>query len=298
MQRKKTAFRIPLFWGLHAEPVPLLQRLLPALPYLVFVLAYTAVSYARYAENPQDKLIPIPPRIVAKVVSMSYAAEAVAEDANPVMAVVVGLTSSQIVTDTVASMRRVAIGLGCASIFGLMTGINMALFRGLQALFTSFLTFISIIPSLLLLPVLLIYFGVEELSKVLIIFIGTSFLIGRDVDLSVQKMVPRAQIVKTLTLGASTLQVVYLTVLPQILPRWIDSTRLAFGPGLLFLIAAEMIASSEGLGYRTSVMARYLAMDGIIPYVLWVTLVILVFDQSVKRFISWQFPWYATAVVK
>ncbi len=60
-------------------------------------------------------------------------------------------------------------------------------------------------------------------------------------------------------------------VLPQIWPRLIDSLRLTLGSAWLFLIAAEAIASTEGLGYRIFLVRRYLAMDVILPYVVWIT---------------------------
>ncbi len=61
-------------------------------------------------------------------------------------------------------------------------------------------------------------------------------------------------------------------MLPQTWPRLIDSLRLTLGSAWLFLIAAEAIASTEGLGYRIFLVRRYLAMDVILPYVVWITL--------------------------
>ena len=61
-------------------------------------------------------------------------------------------------------------------------------------------------------------------------------------------------------------------MLPQVWPRLIDSLRLTLGSAWLFLIAAEAIASTEGLGYRIFLVRRYLAMDVILPYVVWITL--------------------------
>ena len=55
--------------------------------------------------------------------------------------------------------------------------------------------------------------------------------------------------------------------MPQVLPQLIDTVRLALGAAWLFLIAAEAIASTEGLGYRIFLVRRYLAMDVILPYV-------------------------------
>ena len=61
-------------------------------------------------------------------------------------------------------------------------------------------------------------------------------------------------------------------MLPQILPRLINCLRLQLGPAWLFLIAAEAISSDAGLGYRIFLVRRYLAMDVIFPYVVWITL--------------------------
>ena len=64
------------------------------------------------------------------------------------------------------------------------------------------------------------------------------------------------------------LQVVYRVILPQVMPRLLDAVRISLGAAWLFLIAAEAIASTDGLGYRIFLVRRYLAMDVIIPYVL------------------------------
>jgi NitT/TauT family transport system permease protein len=62
--------------------------------------------------------------------------------------------------------------------------------------------------------------------------------------------------------------VVYRVILPQVMPRLLDAVRISLGAAWLFLIAAEAIASTDGLGYRIFLVRRYLAMDVIIPYVL------------------------------
>src|SRR6185436_18623254 len=100
---------------------------------------------------------------------------------------------------------------------------------------------------------------------------------------------------KALTLGAGELQLVYRIVLPQVMPRLIDTIRLSLGGGWLFLIAAEAIASTDGLGYRIFLVRRYLAMDVIIPYVLWITLLAWLMDWGLKRLTRKAFPWYEGA---
>ena len=83
-------------------------------------------------------------------------------------------------------------------------------------------------------------------------------------------------------------------MLPQVLPRLIDAVRLTLGAAWLFLIAAEAIAATDGLGYRIFLVRRYLAMDVILPYVLWITLLAFLTD-ALLRFVSRRaFPWFHT----
>jgi NitT/TauT family transport system permease protein len=168
------------------------------------------------------------------------------------------------------------------------------LFPGLRSLSLAFVTFISIVPPLAILPILFIVFGVEEIAKVVLIFIGTFPLITRGVYLATMK-IPDEQIPKALTLGASQLSVAYRIVLPQIMPCLIDSTRLSLGSAWLFLIAAEAIASTDGLGYRIYLVRRYLSMDIIIPYVIWITFLGYVFDRLLQTWVSMRYSWYLVA---
>ena len=138
------------------------------------------------------------------------------------------------------------------------------------------------IPPLAILPVLFIVLGLEETAKIALIVIGIAPCIARDLALRVGEL-PKEQIIKAQTLGASTWQLIVRVVLPQLWPRLIDSLRLSMGSAWLFLIAAEAIASTEGLGYRIFLVRRYLAMDVILPYVVWITLLAVLTDLGAAR---------------
>jgi NitT/TauT family transport system permease protein len=71
----------------------------------------------------------------------------------------------------------------------------------------------------------------------------------------------------------------------------IDSLRLSLGSAWLFLIAAEAIASTEGLGYRIFLVRRYLAMDIILPYVAWIAALAFASDWLLRRLRAQAFPW-------
>ncbi len=274
MQRKP-----PKFFGLHADPSGGWRLLLAVLPFLLLLSVYLIASDIRNTANPQDKLLPT----VSKVVK-AFQKAALDRDRR----------SGNILlwSDTVASLRRLATGMGAAAVVGLVLGLNMGLLPGLRGLGLAFVTFIANIPPLAILPILFITFGVDELGKTMLIFIGTFPIITRDIYLAT-KRIPRENVVKALTLGASHFGVVYRVVYPQIVPRLIDTVRLTLGAAWLFLIASEAIASQDGLGYRIFLVRRYLSMDMIIIYVAWITILAYGFDFGMRKWVGFRYPWYS-----
>jgi NitT/TauT family transport system permease protein len=256
----------------------LLRRLLPLAPFVVAVGAYLIASHLRLADNPQDKILPGVGQMRDAVMRLAFAPDA---------------QSGEYLwwTDTWASLRRIGLGVGVAASLALLSGLNMGLLPRCKALFSGFLVFVSMIPPLAVLPILFISLGVDELAKVTLIFLGVFPVIARDIQLTVEK-IPREQIIKAITLGASRFAILYRLVMPQVMPRLIDDVRLALGAAWLFLIAAEAIAATEGLGYRIFLMRRYLAMDVILPYVLWIILLGFVFDWLLRRLVAGRYGWY------
>ncbi|SMF57329.1 ABC transporter permease [Pseudobacteriovorax antillogorgiicola] len=268
----------PQLLGFYASPGRLLGIFLSALPFVLFLIMYFNASSARLEENPQDKILPSLTQMLDAVDRVAFQ-----EDRR----------SGEYIlwSDTFASLKRIGIGISLAAFCGLFLGLNMGIYPGFRSLFLSFMTFFSIIPPLAILPILFISFGVDEFGKIALIFLGTFPLITRDIYLSSSK-IPFEQIIKSLTLGARSWQVTYRIILPQILPRLIETVRLALGAAWLFLIASEAISSQEGLGYRIFLVRRYLAMDVIIPYALWITFLGFLFDYSLRKSIDIFFPWY------
>lgn len=276
---RPAVFRHPRILGFAARPSGKLRVFLTVLPFLLVIAVYITASQIRHAQNPNDKILPTFTQMGKAVYTMAI--EVDRRTGERLM-----------VVDTISSMRRIIIGMVAASLLGLLIGLNMGLFPGFESLSSVFITFISIIPPLSILPIIFIVFGVDEFAKMMLIFIGTFPLICRDIYLTVKK-IPQEQITKSLTLGASQFQTTYGIIMPQIIPRLIDTTRLSFGAGWLFLIAAEAIVSETGLGYRIFLVRRYLAMDIIIPYVFLITFLGFVIDWSLKKYVSRRFSWYA-----
>lgn len=252
-----------------------------ATPFLLTAVVYLAFSAFRLAENPNDKLLP-------SVGAMVEAVKTLAFHADP-------RTGSYIFwVDTWASLQRLFSALGIATLIALVVGLAIGLLPLVRALLDDYIAVISMAPPLALLPMLFIALGLGEASKIALIVIGCAPAMIRDLALRVSEL-PREQFLKAQSLGGDTGQIALRVVLPQMLPRLIDSLRLQLGPAWLFLIAAEAIASDSGLGYRIFLVRRYLAMDVILPYVAWITLLAFVSDAALRLLQSRAFPWFAAA---
>jgi NitT/TauT family transport system permease protein len=195
--------------------------------------------------------------------------------------------------DTEATGRRFAISL--ALLFpAVLIGLHMGMFPYVGTFFLRFVLFFDKIVALSLLPILFIAFGIDELAKVMLIVIGVAPTIILDA-FNLTRGVPREQIVKGFTLGAGDFSVTYRIVFKQIFPRVLNSIRLNLKAIMLFLFAGEMIASSDGLAYRIALLRRHMGMDTIIPYVLWVALLLFLVDFGMRVLNRRLHPWFQEA---
>ncbi len=251
--------------------------LLSMMPFLLLIAAYLVCSGARLAANPGDKLLPSPAALAGTI--HRYALEADERTGDILLW-----------TDTAASLKRLLSALAVSALLGVMLGVAIGVIPHVRATLAPFVAVLSMIPPLAILPILFIVAGLGELSKVLLIIIGVAPVIVRDLALRTQEL-PAEQMIKAQTLGASTWQLILRVVLPQTWPRLIDALRLSLGAAWLFLIASEAIASTDGLGYRIFLVRRYLAMDVILPYVAWITLLAFAMDALLRLLRSKAFPW-------
>ena len=249
-----------------------------AAPFALALLVYGLASSARLADNPNDKLLPGMATVGAAIERMAFQPDRRSGD-------------YLFWNDTVASLGRLAVGVSVAAAIGLGIGALNGLLPWFGAFWSPWVRALSMIPPLAILPVLFIVFGIGELAKVMLIVLGTAPFLMRDIEQRVRELPPE-QLVKAQTLDASSWQIATRVVLPQVLPRLLDGVRLSLGSAWLFLIAAEAIASTDGLGYRIFLVRRYMAMDVILPYVAWITLLAFLLDYALKRANRRLFPWY------
>lgn len=242
----------------------------------ILIGGYLLVSHMRHIDNPSDKIVPTIEQLARGI------AQSVSPDRNG---------NIPVLEDTLASLRRFGLGVSIGSILGIMIGVHMGLFPFLEALMLRPLLFIGKIPPLAILPILFVFSGLGESTKIILIVMGITPSITLDVYFKV-KAIPQEQLVKALTLGASSFAVMKEIVVPQIMPSALTSIRINLLPAWLFLIASETIAADAGLGYRIFLVRRYLAMDIIIPYVLWIAFLSFLIDAMLAWWISHKYRWY------
>ncbi len=228
---------------------------LAILPFALLLALYLTSSTQRLEINPNDKLLPSFGQMSAAVERLAFTPDKRSGD-------------YLFWQDTASSLKRLGSGLAIAAVAGLCLGVAAG--------------------------TLFIVFGLGELSKVMLIVIGITPILARDLEQRARE-IPRELLIKAQTLGANTWTLILRLVLPQLLPRLLISLRLVLGSAWLFLIAAEAIASTDGLGYRIFLVRRYMAMDVILPYVAWITLLAWAMDFSLRRLTQLLFPWYEGA---
>jgi NitT/TauT family transport system permease protein len=280
----------PGFLLIHARPGRTWTTLLSWTLFALGIVLYFNVSQARHRDNPEDRVMPT---VAQMARGMFDAALKPAEDDEaqaPATTFTQRFLGSMLWKDTKATSRRFFYSM-LLLIPAVLLGLHMGLFPYVGVFFLRFVLFFDKIVALSLLPILFIAFGIDELAKIMLIVIGVTPTIILD-TFNLTKAVPAEQTVKAFTLGAGDFDVAYRVVLKQIAPRVLNSIRLNLKAVMLFLFAGEMIASTDGLAYRIALLRRHMGMDVIIPYVLWVALLLFLVDFGMRLLNRQLHPWF------
>jgi len=279
------------FQLVHAKPNRMITIALSWVLFASGLGLYFYTSQKRHQENPEDRVMPT---VTQMFHGMSDASTKPAEDDDSALPDNASLRqrffASMLWKDTIATSRRFIVSI-LLLIPAVLLGLHMGLFPYVGVFFLRFILFFDKIVALSLLPILFIVFGIDELSKIMLIVIGVTPTIILD-TFNLTKGVPSEQVVKAFTLGASDFDVAYRVVMRQIMPRVLNSIRLNLKAVMLFLFAGEMIASTDGLAYRIALLRRHMGMDVIIPYVLWVALLLFLVDLGMRLVNRQLHPWF------
>ena len=165
-------------------------------------------------------------------------------------------TEQGFATDVLISVARVWTAFLLSVAVAVPLGLAMACYRSVGAFFEPFVDFIRYLPVPALVPLLIIWFGVGEASKIAVLWMGTFFqlvlLISDDT-----KRVPSEYVESGFTLGANQAQVIRDIILPAALPNMVDNLRITLGWCWTYLIIAEIVAASSGMGHVIWSLRRF-----------------------------------------
>lgn len=188
------------------------------------------------------------------------------------------------------STLRVLGGWALSALVALPLGLLIGSFRTLQALLEPLTDFIRYMPAVAFVPLVMVWIGIDEGAKVAVIFIGTFFqmvlMVAEDI-----RRVPQAQVEAAQTMGASRREVVERVLVPSAKPALLDTLRVTMGWAWTYLVVAELVAASSGLGFAILKAQRFLQTDKIFAGIVLIGLIGLVIDQGL-RWAHWRaFPY-------
>lgn len=158
----------------------------------------------------------------------------------------IGKTS--VLGHVLVSLRRVLIGLGFATVLGVLLGLCMGWSKKINAIVSPIFTSLRPIPPIAWIPIVILWFGVGELPKVIIIFIGSFFIIGQNTAAGVA-MVDPMYIDVGRVYKANSWQMLKHVVIPAALPAIMAGLKIGLSSAWMVVVAAEMLASKSGLGF-------------------------------------------------
>ena len=244
------------------------RALLIVAPWVLIVLAWYAVR-ASGLINPG--LIPAPHAVAAKAWEL--------------------LVSENLARDIWASTRRVftgvTLGTGCAVPVGFVLGW----YKRVRLFIDPVINFFRALPPIALIPLVIVYFGVDELAKTVILFYA-SFFSGVIVLYEGISQISPLYVRVARTLGATDGEIFRKVILPLTVPHILTALRVALGVAWATLVASELIAAQQGLGALIQNASSYFLLDVIYVGIICIGLIALVMDLALRRasarLVAWQ----------
>jgi NitT/TauT family transport system permease protein len=198
--------------------------------------------------------------------------------------------SGMLLSDTGASVLRIVLGFAISSVFAVPIGVLMGTYKWAEAGLEPTIDFVRYMPAVAFIPLTLIWFGTSLTQKIVILFIGIFF---QEVLLIMDnvKTVPRPLIDISYTLGLSQLQILTRVVFRAALPGIVDTLRISMGWAWTYLVVAELVGATNGLGFQIMQAQRYLDTPQIILGIVVIGILGLIFDFSFKAIYAKSFPY-------
>jgi taurine transport system permease protein len=201
-----------------------------------------------------------------------------------------GFTNTSFLEHVGVSAARVFGAFMLACMIGIPLGIAMGMSPFVRGIFDPPLEFYRPIPPLAYLPLMIIWFGIGETSKVLLIFLSVLAPVALGARSGV-KSAAIEQIHAAYSFGASRWQVMLQVILPSALPEILTAMRIGIGFGWTTLVAAEMVAATKGLGYMVLTASQFLQTSTVIMGIIVIAIIAYAFDLLMRLIERKVVPW-------
>jgi len=248
------------------------ERLIPLATIAVLLFAWWAVT--RFGLIP-DLFLPSPQAVFAKLV-------AVATD---------GFVDATLWQHLAASLGRMLTAFAAAVVTGVPLGLLIGASPVARGIIDPLIELYRPVPPLAYLPLIVIWFGIGELSKVLLIYLAVLAPVVIATAAGVRG-VPRDRLNAARALGASRLQLGYAVILPNALPDILTGLRIGLGAGWSTLVAAELVAATRGLGFMIQSAAQFLVTDVVLLGIFVIAAVAFGLDGLIRLAQRRLTPWH------
>jgi len=257
-------------WFEYLKPIPLVWSVVLGVAVWVIFFGLWELAAARGWIN--TLFMPPPHRVLSTLYTM--------------------LTERGFLTDIGISIYRILVSFALACAVAIPLGILMGSFKAVDAFVNPFVSAWRYLPAPAFIPLLLMWFGAGEGSKLALLFIGVIFfLITLIMD---HTRAVRAELIETaMTLGADRWQILSTIVLPAVAPKIVISMRQMLAVSWTYLVIAEIVASTTGIGAVMMRGQRFLKVDEIMAGILVIGIVGLIFDFLFRLAHQLLFPYVA-----
>ncbi len=190
-----------------------------------------------------------------------------------------------------ASLTRILIALVAATLVGIPVGIAMGLSPTVRGIFDPLIELYRPIPPLAYLPLMVIWFGIGETSKILLIYLAIFAPVAMSALAGV-KSVQQVRLRAAQSLGASRAQILWFVILPGALPEILTGLRIGLGVGWSTLVAAELIAATRGLGFMVQSAGEFLATDVVLAGIAVIAIIAFVLELGLRALQRRLTPWH------
>ncbi len=200
------------------------------------------------------------------------------------------LTEMGFAKDIGMTLWRVLGGFLLAALFAVPLGVVMGAYKPVEAFFEPFVSFARYLPASAFIPLLILWVGIGEAQKLSVIFIGSFFQLVLMVAVTVGNT-RRDLVEAAYTLGANDSGIVKRVLLPNAAPEIAETLRLVLGWAWTYVIVAELIGASSGIGHMITDSQALLATDQIIFGIIVIGLIGLITDFTFKALNRKLYPW-------